>query len=297
MPREIATIPTPAPAGSFLLARTGKLAGAVCEDRKLRLWTLPEAKLQHALDLGNTPNDLAEISPDGRWLVTGDHHGNAYVWDAASGTQALELGLKPYPGAVAFSYDSRLLALCAMGEPVKVYELATRHVLYELERPIGGSNAVAFSRDSTRLATADGDTVVRIYDVRSGKALARHTDFLQEPFGLDFTIDGKQIVTGGGDKVIVYLDAASGKALRRMDRTAEPPLILRISPDGKSLAAAYMKADNLLEPGPVMIFDAATSRRTSEWMPPSRALGGGWTDDGRLLIATASKDAIHVWQM
>jgi WD40 repeat protein len=296
MAREIATIPTPAEAESFLLAGSGKLAAAVCADHKLRVWTLPDSALQRTMNLSNTHNDLAEISPDGHWIVIGDHHGDGMIWDAGSGREYCELRLTPYPSAAAFSHDSRYLAVAAMGEPVQVHELATRHILYELEHVIGGSNAVAFSRDGALLATVDGDTAVRIYDARTGKPVARNTDFLLEPLGIEFTADGKHTIAGGADKVIAFIDTATGKSTRRMDRTAEPALYLRLSPDGRSLAIVFMKADDLLKPVPIAIVDVVSLRRQAEWLPPALPIGGGWTEDGHLLIATATKDAIHVGQ-
>jgi len=297
MARELAVIPTPAPAESVMFSASGKLAAAICRDRKLRIWSLPDLALQRTIQLSDTSNDVAEISPDGRWILTGDHHGDAMVWDAASGREYCELRLAPYPGATAFSSDSRHLAVAAMGGPVQVYELGSRHMLFEIPAVLGGVNAIAFSRDGALLATVDGDTAVRIYDTRSGKLVTRNTDFLLEPLGIAFTADGKHAIAGGGDKVIAFIDTASGKSVRRLDRTAEPAALLRVSADGKSLAIAFIKADNLTQPAPITIIDVASSHRVAEWIPPDRAIGGTWTDDSRLLVATATKDAIHVWQM
>jgi WD40 repeat protein len=203
----------------------------------------------------------------------------------------------PYPGSAAFSHDGKLLALAGMGEPVQVFDVAAKRKLFELERPVGGTAAIAFSRDGSRIATADGDTAIRIYDARTGKLIARNDDFLVEPFTVDFTADGRHTVAAGGDKVVVFLDPATGKAVRRMDRTLEPAVVLEVSPDGKSLGAMFMKVDNLLEPAPVIVWDAATERRLAEWLPPSVPIGGGWTQDGRLLVATATKSAVQLWRV
>jgi len=128
MAREVATIPTPAEAESFVLAASGKLAGGVCSDHKLRVWSLPDAKLQLTMSLSETHNDLTAMSPDGRWIVTGDHHGDGMVWNASAGREYCELRLKPYPSTAAFSHDSRYLAVAPMGEPVQMYELTQRRL-------------------------------------------------------------------------------------------------------------------------------------------------------------------------
>jgi WD40 repeat protein len=297
MVREVATIPTPAEAEAFVLAASGKLAGAVCSDHKLRVWSLPDAGLRQTMSLNQTQNDLTVMSPDGHWVVTGDHHGDGMVWDASAGREYCELRLRPYPATAAFSHDSRYLAVAPMGEPVQMYELTQRRLMFALPGAVGGVNAIAFSRDGAMIATADGDAVARIYDARTGKLVASNADFLMEPLAVEFTADGKQVIAGGGDKVIVFLDAATGKVSRRMDRTAEPAILLRISADGKSLGTVFIKAANMLQPVPIVVVDAASGHRVSEWLPPSLPIGGGWTEDDRLLVATASREAIHVWQV
>lgn len=295
MASEIATIATPAEAGSCVLAASGKLAAAVCADHKLRVWSLPSAALQQTMGLGETQNDLTAISPDGHWIVTGDHHGDGMVWDASAGREYCELALKPYPGTAAFSRDSRYLAVAAMGEAAQVYDLTPRRLMFDLASVVGGINAIAFSRDGALLATSDGDALVRIYDARTGKLVASNADFLMEPLAVEFTADGKSVMAGGGDKVITLIDTASGKAVRKMDRTAQPAVLLQLSADGKTLAVAYMKAENMLQPAPIVVLDAVSWHKISEWLPPAVPIGGNWTEDGRLLIATRSKDAIHIW--
>jgi WD40 repeat protein len=295
--QSLLTIATPARATSLVFAGSGALAAAVCGDHKLRVWTLPDARLVRTMDLTTDDNDLTVMSRDGRWIATGDHHGNVALWDSSNGQAVMRMRVPPYPGAGAFSHDGKVFALAPMGEPVQVFDVAAKRKLFELERPVGGTNSIAFSRDDSRLATVDGDTVVRIYDARTGKLAARNEDSLVEPFAIDFTADGKHAVAAGGDKVVMFLDAATGKALRRMDRTAEPAVVLAVSPDGKALATMYMKVDNMLLPAPVVIWDAAADRRLAEWMPPSVPVGGGWTQDGRLLIATATKDAVQIWRV
>ena len=58
-----------------------------------------------------------------------------------------------------------------------------------------------------------------------------------------------------------------------------------------------MHADNLLLPGPVIVSDAATGRRVMQWLPASVALWMGWTEDSRLLLATADDRAVHIWRV
>ena len=296
-PSEVATLATPARATSFVVAKTGKLAGAVCGDEKLRLWTLPEGRMLRTIDLSGRSIDSVVISEDGGRIAAGDHGGAYTVWDTSTGAQQMHLQMPFYPSALAFSPEGKRLAIAPVGEPVQIYDPASGRKLLELPRTTGGSAAIVFSRDGARIATADADTVVRIYDARNGEMLARNADFLLEPLTAAFTSDGKQLLAGGGDKVIAFLNSATGGAIRRSGKAVDPVAYLEISPDGSLLAVALMHADNMLQPAPLLLLETASGRKVADWTPASLAVGGGWTVDGHLLVATATDEAVHLWRV
>ena len=296
-PSELATFATPASATSFVLAKTGRLAGAVCEDRKLRLWTLPERRMQRTIDLEGRDIDAVAISEDGSSIAAGDHGGGYTVWDTSTGSRRMHVQMPFYPFALAFSPDGRRLAIAPVGQAVQIYDAMSGKRLFELQHPTGGTAAIAFSRDGGRIATADADTVVRIYDARNGEMLARNAEFLLVPLTAAFTPDGKQLLAGGGDKVIALLDTATGNVIRKDAKAADPVSYLHVSPNGDLVAALLMHANNMLMPAPVVISETASGRKVQEWLPASRALGGGWTNDGHLLLATATEKALHIWRV
>ena len=296
-PVEIVTLTTPGVATSFVLAKTGRLAGVVCGDGKLRVWSLPEGRLLRTIESGDRSLDTVAISPDGGSLAAGDHQGRYTVWDTATGAEQMDLKLPFYPIALVFSPDGKRLAIAPAGEPIQVFEVATRTRVLELQRPIGGTEALAFSRDGSRVAAGDADAVVRIYDARTGEMLPPNVDFLMEPLAVAFTADGKQLMAAGADKFTASLDVASGKQIRKSARFDDPVASLDISPDGALVAATLMHADNMLMPGPVIVSDTASGGRVMQWLPATLPLGGGWTNDGRLLVATATEGALHVWRV
>ena len=294
--KEVLRLATPARPAAALIASNGLIAGAVCVDGKLRLWD-KDGKLTRTTDLGRHRIDVTEMSDDGRWIVTGDHAGGVTIWNTATGEAHMSMKMPPYAGVAAFSHDSQRLALAAQGRPVVVLDLASRRKVAELEEAVGGTTAVAFSHDGALLATAHGDTTVAVHDAKTGRRIATNEDFLAEALGIDFTADGKQVIAAGADKVVAYIDAATGKSLRRLDRTAHPFWRLAVSRDGAQFATAFIDADNMLLPAPVVVWDTATGRKRSEWLPTGEPVGGAWTVDGRFLVATAEDGMIHVWQV
>jgi WD40 repeat protein len=296
MAEEILKLATPARATVALIASSGLIEGAVCADGKLRLWD-GAGNLARTIDLGQHAIDVAELSADGKWIVTGDHAGVVTIWNTSSGEAHLSMKMPPYAGLAAFSWDSQRLALAAQGRPVVVIDLASRQKVAELGEAVGGTTALAFSRDGALLATAHGDTTIAVHESKTGKRIATNEDFVAEGLGVDFTADGKQVIAVGADKVIAYIDAATGKSVKRLDRTAHPFWRLAMSRDGSRFATTSIDADNMLLPAPVAVWDTATGRKRSEWLPAGQAVGGAWTADGRFLVATAEDQLIRLWRV
>jgi WD40 repeat protein len=141
---------------------------------------------------------------------------------------------------------------------MRVLDVGTGREFYQTHAITGGTAAIAFSRDDSLIATADADTAVRVYDAHDGKLRAENRDFLLEPLAVDFTSDGKQVIAAGADKVLAFIDAASGKLVRRLQKTAEPVAYLEVSPDGAFVATVFMKADNLVLPAPVAVWEMSS---------------------------------------
>ena len=291
------SVSTPAEPLTCDIARRGGIVAFTCADGKLRLWLTAESRLAQTLELGESAIDLTRLSSDGRWTVTGSHTGAVVIWNTSTGEVHMRLRIPPYPWPATFSADSKLLAISPMGGAVQVIDLATRQKRFEFSAPLAGSNAISFSRDGGKIATVDQDCVVRIYDAGSGRLLARNEEFLAEPIAIDFTADGRYVIAGGVDRVSVYIDTTNGKVSHRMDRDAEPAEFLYVSEDGRHFGVQFLKAENMLQPASVTVWEVEARRKVLEWMPSSVVLNIAWTQDGKLLATTARKDALDVWRV
>jgi WD40 repeat protein len=287
----------PAQAASVALSASANRAAVVCRDGKMRVWDLAEARLLRVIALTGGNIDYTAISSEGRWIFTGDHSGNVVVWDSDTGQARLQLRSPHYPSTAAFSRDGKWLAIAPMGDPVQVFDVHGGRKLYETKAITGGTAAIAFSRDNNLIVTADADTAVRVYDARTGKLLAENRDFLLEPLAVDFTSDGKQVIAAGADKVLAFIDANSGKLIRHLEKTVEPVAYLEVSPDGAFVATVFMKADNLVLPAPVAVWETSSGLKKQEWVPPTVALGTSWTRDGHLISADATPDSLRIWRI
>ena len=297
LPAEIAVLKTGSPVTSFAMAKARPVAATLSQDRKLRILSLPTGAERHAIDLAGRDIDLLALSPDGLSVAIGDHKGGVSVWAADTAQPRFELQLSHYPGLAVFSRNGTMLAIAAQGDAVQLIDVASGRPATTLGSPAGGTLTLAFSPDDRLVATGDGDSVVRIYETATGRRIAENRDFLMVPLALGFTADGASVIAGGGDKTVTFIDAATGTTSRRMDRTTQPVAFVEVSPDGRSFTTGFMKSENMTLPDRIVIHETSAGRQQVDWLPPSLPVGAGWTGDGRMLVATATADALHLWQL
>jgi hypothetical protein len=70
------------------------------------------------------------------------------------------------------------------------------------------------------------------------------------------------VIAAGADKILAFIDANSGKLVRRLEKTVEPVAYLEVSPDGAFVATVFMKADNLVLPAPVAVWETSSGLKT-----------------------------------
>ena len=212
------------------------------EDKTVRLWHLPDGKLERVLRVpvggGNEGKvNAVAISPDGTvvaaagWLSpdTGDEH--VYLFDAATGEVVRRLG--PLPPAVvdklAFSGDGRRLAVgMGGGGGVLVFDPVTGQLAFgdvDYGAPIYG---VEFDRMG-RLAVIADDGEVRLYDAAGKRIAAVKAPGGERPFCVAFSPDGSRLAIGYQDTT--RLDVLDGSTLA--------PLF---SPDTSGIDGGYFAA-------------------------------------------------------
>jgi WD40 repeat protein len=233
----------PLPAGSVLdQSRDGRIVVTACRAVSsfqpwAGAWLLrddqPGAPMHLAPDM-----DLwsAAISPDGRWLVTGqDASGVIQLWDAATGEfkrTLMENGASP-----RFSTDGRWLAVG--GRDGRLFRVETWEEGPRL------ANTGRFAPDGSMLAVWTDTAAVRLVETATGRELARLEDpELERAREILFSQDGTRLVTVHSQKGIHIWDLhllRTELAQRGHDWNAphpKPPL-----PSGELLRVQCVPAD------------------------------------------------------
>src|SRR5262249_54051378 len=138
------------------------------------------------------------FSPNGKMVVTASKT-RTVLWDAAAGEHHETLETDVQPISVAFSPDSKRVALGGSDNRVQVFDVGTDKAALDLEGSTGPVRSVAFSPNGKMLATCGDDRNIRLWDAESGKLLRKAARLTGKLTALAFSADGKSIAAAGND--------------------------------------------------------------------------------------------------
>jgi WD40 repeat protein len=238
-----------------------RLLATPSDDKTVRLWSLPDGKLQKVVRLpigagnGGKPAATA-LSPDGRWLAIGG-------WDAA--------------------YDKSGKA------SLTIVDLSTGAIrrLGEFESVI---DSVAYSADGQRVAVGLNEHYgVRVLDTASGAELLADRDYGDAVWSLAFTSDGGLIATSFDGQLRRYSPDLI-LTVKRAAPDGKGPRSIAADPSGRHVVVGYDDGTSL------SILDARTLTPLGKARTDDLSRGAfsyaAWSHDGGRLVAGGKADAL-----
>lgn len=138
-------------------------------------------------------------SPDGNRLASLSNT-KVRLWDARTGDFLRDLAGELLV-SMAWSPDSRFLAVGNYRGPINLWDLQTGTVSRELIGHAGQANALAWSPDGARLASVGDDTTLRLWNVQTGAAEIRRRH-KTGVIAVTWSPDGRRLASGAGDGVL-----------------------------------------------------------------------------------------------
>jgi WD40 repeat protein len=188
-----------------------KFAVTASDDKTVRVWSLPDGKLQRVLRVPIDYGDMGRayavaISPDASTVAVGGStgapgHFNIFLFDRASG--ALKQGLSDLPRIIlhlAYSADGGRLAASLGGNGIRVFDALHSYQLLPSDTRYGDrSNSVQFDQ-AGRLVTTSYDGFVRLYAAdQYATPVARFEWRGRQPRSAVFSPDGTYVAVGAPD--------------------------------------------------------------------------------------------------
>ncbi|HEY7051402.1 MAG TPA: TIR domain-containing protein [Mycobacterium sp.] len=182
----------------------------------------------------------ADVSPDGRDIVSAGDDGLLRRWNLESGAPVGDplVGNTGKGGAV-YIRDGRWIGSATSDSTLRIWDAASGAVMHVVTGPRDDAVTTSISRDGTMSATGNRDGTVQIWDVTTGKQLGEpihaNTGWVT---AVAFSPDGTRLVTGGADGAMRVWDV-------KTRQPADPPLpahkgsVLDVdfSPDGRRIGS------------------------------------------------------------
>jgi WD40 repeat protein len=231
------------------------LLATASDDKTVRLWSLPDGKLNKVVRLpigdGNAGKiRAAALSPDGRWL-------------AAGGSDA--------------AHDK------TGKDSLRIVDLSTGAIRRygEFEN---GINHIAFSANGRRIAIGlRVKNGVRVLDRVTAEELLADPDYADAVYGLAFAPDGALVTSSDDGQLRRYGPDHKLPPLNRTAPDGKVPYSVAIDPSGRRVAVGYDSET------PVSILDAKTLEPLAKAQTSDVANGDlaivAWSRDGATLVA------------
>jgi len=185
--------------------------------------------------------------------------------------------------SVAFRPDGKLLASGAINSTVKLWDIAHRKEVHNLQGHTSWVERVVFSPDGRLLATASTDQTVRLWNVAAGKPVPPVLNCPGQAWSVAFSPDSKLVAAGCVDGSITIWNLASRW---RLSLPAGPRIVhsLAFHPNGRTLLSGG--PDNTIR-----LWELATLREKERLLGQQVAGNScAWRADGQLLASADCRD-------
>jgi WD40 repeat protein len=242
------------------------------------------------------------FSPDGQWLASAGRDHTARIWDWRSGSLVHSLDFPNEVVSVAFSPDSRSLAVGGVDEwpnaAIWIYDVDTWQPRMRLAE-FWDIPDIAFTPDGALLVGGGTSRNVRVWRTSDG-AEVRVLYHPGQVSSIDISPDGSTVATGlceANDEVsqcvrgAVWLrDLARGRLIRQLSDFPDGVVGVAFSLDGSSVLAASRS-------GTVRAYATSDHRSLLVATPsPASILALALSADGRFL-ATGGVGGIALWRV
>ncbi|MFO0902233.1 MAG: serine/threonine-protein kinase [Pirellulales bacterium] len=238
-----------------------------------------------------------DVSPDGRWLASGDTNSQAFLWDLADAslpstgapTHVLA-GHEREVWCAKFSPDSRRLATGSIDGLLRIWDVASGRLERELSGYSSEPALLTFSPDGRMLAAGGRTGEVNVWDVESGQPAAPIRWHVGVVRPVAFSRDGKWLASGGEDKTVQLIETATGRRVRSF-RGRSQFTSLAFTPDESHLLATSDRS------GPTLwVWNLQTGAAQSIEGHLGHSLGIALHPSGKTFATSGWDGLVNLWQ-
>ena len=159
------------------------------------------------------------LSPDGKYVLTGDSDGIVCIWDVNTGKDVKSYYTGQHPiRSVVWSNKGGIIASGSSDGMIRIWktDLISTNTK-EIIEPINnesGVYSIDICPEGKLLVSGSADNTVRIWDISNGKMIDSRRSHLRDVLSVAFSPDGNLIASGSMDASIEIWDFKTGREIR-----------------------------------------------------------------------------------
>ena len=277
-------------------------------DQNVLVWDLERKQAVFRFpvtEFGGTHHGVVAVSPDGRLLAIGGPHEVRGIDLVRGETNMMFTPLTEGVTSLAFSPDSRQLAVGTgyLDGTVRLFDAASGKPIGQLPGHLTGVLGLRFSKDGKRLVSVSGDQSLRVWDVENWnvekqRELLILRGHMSEVFCLALTPDDQTAITGCKDGTLFGWDLRLEAHIRpsiilphlikSVEFSADSRFMFSVNTDG---SASVWTTSPIREVGPLS--DAGTKVRRVLPSTDGKYLVVGTTEGQMKVIDAATQREIY----
>lgn len=226
------------------------LSGGLDYSNALKLWIWDGSEASTAKFLTDHEAKVTDfdVSPDGRFAVSGDEGGGIKVWHL-SYEREFQI-LKKHPNGIndiVLSHDGRLALSASWDSTIGLWDLATGHILGRYVSPtakqdassgsksdLKGVQAAGFLPNEDSFVSANYEGDIRVWDLFKGQVLRSFIGHQKALHDLAISPDGTIVASASSDETVRLWNLQSGQPLRTFPHPTQVESVV-FSTDGNSI--------------------------------------------------------------
>ena len=251
--------------------------------------------------VGSRRTESVAVSPDGRFLATGEDH-YLLVREAISGDVVMKQHLNHLVTNVAFSPDGRMVAgLAPWGDGIGVFRVDSGEAVLKLLEPDAWprdnccpSMALRFNPEGDRIVATTWSGEVLVVDIATSDRVATLAGHDGPVSGVAYLQGENTVVTASFDGSVRFWDADTGSELSSFDPGVGQVVSLAVSRDGDRLLTGG-------DGGALKLWSvSAAGTRFQASLSPAHAsfvLGVAFDDSGDVAASVGLDDGVRLWDV
>ncbi|MBW7880651.1 MAG: TIR domain-containing protein [Anaerolineae bacterium] len=237
-----------------------------------------------------------DVSPDGRYAVSGSFDNTVRVWDIAAGT-GIQVGTHTNQViGVRFTPDGYAVIAVSRGGQIMMWHANGDGLIRQFIDPAGditSVQALALSADGSLLLTGGDESIVRLWDVATGDLLETVTIEDRAVRALGFHPDGTHFVVGSVNGSLT-LWSTDGDSTGRLTGHSRAIITAEYTPDGMHVLSTSFD-------GTLRVWDIVSGfevrRFDTNDEPGVTIQTADISSDGQLVLTALSDGRLRIWRL